>query len=574
LEIKKVMVINIILSFSLSLYAQWVSDPNLNTPVVQLPNDQKSAKVVSDCRLGAIVIWYDKRNGTDWDIYAQRIDSLGYPRWQENGIPLAVTTGHQWGHQVTSDGFGGALVVWQDTRGGDWDIYAQRISADGVLLWDTNGVAVCTASGDQEYPIIINDGYGGAFIAWEDKRSSSTPDIYAQKISPSGNPMWEINGVPVVNAPNHQRRPQLALDGSGGIYIVWSDYRESLLYANIYAQRLDENGIPQWQINGIPIRNLPTNDVGQRIIPDGKGGAIISWENSDIYAQRIDSNGSSLWAPQGIVICNANLNQWGNRIISDGQGGAIISWVDERWGMENADIYIQRIDADGTPQWEINGVQLTGAPGYQLSVEITSDDSGGAIIVWQDNRISALEADIYAQRIDASGNIRWSTDGVAVSTAPFAQLFPSLTTDGLGNMITAWEDSRANTHWDIYIQRVRCDGTLGGDTTTLREYLYILPEENQRVVRIYPNPFTFTTTIRYRLMDASWVRLVIYNVLGEEVKTLVNTYQIAGYYRINLNGRDKEGNYLVPGIYFCHLVIGESIWIEKIIFLNITDIKE
>ncbi|MFZ1319614.1 MAG: hypothetical protein WAQ56_09945, partial [Candidatus Nitrotoga sp.] len=58
---------------------------------------------------------------------------------------------------------------------------------------------------------------------------------------------------------------------------------------------------------------------------------------------------------------------------------------------------------------------------YQLNPTIISDGSGGAIITWQDYRGGAT-ADIYAQRIDASGVVQWTADGVAISTAVGEQL--------------------------------------------------------------------------------------------------------------------------------------------------------
>lgn len=69
----------------------------------------------------------------------------------------------------------------------------------------------------------------------------------------------------------------------------------------------------------------------------------------------------------------------------------------------------------------------------------------------------------------------------------------------------------------------------------------------------YPNPFNPSTTIPYRLPEAANVVLKIYNLLGEEVVTLVNRQQPAGHYQIQWDGRDYQGKPLSSGMYIYRL---------------------
>ena len=68
-------------------------------------------------------------------------------------VPLCTASGDQYSLRLVSDGAGGAIAAWVDERSGGWeaDIYAQRVTADGVVhsAWPTDGLALCTASGDQ-----------------------------------------------------------------------------------------------------------------------------------------------------------------------------------------------------------------------------------------------------------------------------------------------------------------------------------------------------------------------------------------------------------------------------------------
>jgi len=75
----------------------------------------------------------------------------------------------------------------------------------------------------------------------------------------------------------------------------------------------------------------------------------------------------------------------------------------------------------------------------------------------------------------------------------------------------------------------------------------------------YPNPFNPTTQIDYTLSEATSVSLKIYNLIGQEVRTLVNTNQPEGSQSVEWDGRDNNGNALTSGIYIYRLKAGASI---------------
>jgi Ice-binding-like/Secretion system C-terminal sorting domain len=83
----------------------------------------------------------------------------------------------------------------------------------------------------------------------------------------------------------------------------------------------------------------------------------------------------------------------------------------------------------------------------------------------------------------------------------------------------------------------------------------------------YPNPFNPTTTIQYNLEKAGMVSLKIYNVLGKEVTTLVNTNQNAGSYSIVFNTNQSTLN-LVSGVYFYRLETGSFVSTKKLILIK------
>ena len=81
--------------------------------------------------------------------------------------------------------------------------------------------------------------------------------------------------------------------------------------------------------------------------------------------------------------------------------------------------------------------------------------------------------------------------------------------------------------------------------------------EAYTLVQNYPNPFNPETTIEYRLPKADEVRLEVFNVLGQHIRTLVDVRQESGTYTVTWNGLDEEGLPVASGVYFYSLQAGE-----------------
>jgi hypothetical protein len=342
-----------------------------------------------------------------------------------------------------------------------------------LMAWSpVNGIPICTATGDQEDPQIVSDGSGGAIIAWTDYRNDTTGedefgDIYAQRVDSTGSFIWTFNGVAICTASNNQSLPTLVSDELGGAIITWLDERNGSTN-NVYAQHVNSNGSTLWTLNGVAICTAANGRGSSTIATDGSSGAIITWEdfrngnsNADIYAQRINSIGSTLWTLDGVAVCSATNIQALPTIVSDGSGGAIITWYDlrnENGLFTNTDIYAQRVDSTGNVLWSVNGVAICTASNNQLAPTIVSDGSGGAIITWTDER-NGSTYNIYAQFINSSGSTLWTLNGIAICSATWNQADPMIVSDGSGGAIITWPDGRNGSTYNIYAQRVNSIGS-------------------------------------------------------------------------------------------------------------------
>ena len=454
-------------------WAEWSSSATQNLPLCTAENEQRFPVLIADGEDGAIVAWSDARHANR-DVFAQRVSMTGDMHWNADGIPICDLPSSQSWPLIVSDTVGGAILVWGDTRHGNQDSYAQRIDANGNKLWNPEGVPVCTHPTLQDDVHAIADGKGGVIVVWEDWRNENQ-DIYAQRIDASGKPLWEANGVPVYRGEGDQYDPVLIADGEGGAIFAWWDI--STPDWNIFAQRLSADGKPVWHSGDgaegapIPVCTAIGNQGAPIAVSDANGGVFFVWSDyrndpnfytrAQLYAQRINANGDALWAADGIPVCDLQVNQQQPDCVADGKGGFIVTWWDERDIF--ADIYAQRINANGEALWqgedsdaEKGGIPVCTEGGVQRLPQLVPTEDAGVIVYWLDYREDfgdSTEDAIYAQRLDADGKPMWQMNGIPVCSAPNSQITPKAILTSSNAAIVVWGDARGSDE-DIYIQRI------------------------------------------------------------------------------------------------------------------------
>jgi len=162
-------------------------DPLWSPPTILLETTsgaKSNLKAISDGDGGAFLVW---QNGPpeNMKIQAQRIDNTN-KAWISD-LPLADNAGVQDQVSVSSGDKGVLLAAWRDDRNGEPDIYAQAVNINGILLWNPGGVTVSKAINSQSNPALTSDGLGGAIITWQDSRNGNL-DIFAQRINLEGKP--------------------------------------------------------------------------------------------------------------------------------------------------------------------------------------------------------------------------------------------------------------------------------------------------------------------------------------------------------------------------------------------------
>lgn len=450
------------------LRSAWIKD---GTALCPYPSDQGYGYIAMDGTGGAFFAWDEVRSGVEWDfdIFAQRLDKDGNILWNLEGVPICELPGYQLDPTIVQDGEGGVIIAWRDQRDQYFKIYAQRLDGEGNIQWAPNGVSVCTSIDPEYMPQVVPDGLGNFYVAWRDHRWGYG-QVYCQKLDGDGNLLWAPDGLNVCPTLGWQDWPYMIPDTKGGAILAWHDERYGFLSHYIYAQRLDGEGNLLWGEDGAPICLFDYYKWSLDCIVDGVGGGIVAWHGNgygggggyEVFAQRFDSTGAILWLDSGVPVCQAPGDQIKPHMASDDAGGVIISWLDNR--DDRDDIYTQRVTADGNAKWQTDGLIIHRGPvssGFGYSVPgIVRDGKGGAILSWQEGPGSIALWDILAQRVDGEGNILWPDSAVSVCSASGGQYLSSMRENSDGGAVIAWRDMRngADQNGMVYAARITSNG--------------------------------------------------------------------------------------------------------------------
>jgi len=410
---------------------------------VSAPGDQESPAIAFD-GTDFLVVWQDERGGS-YDICGARVTAEGMVL-DSLGIAISTATNDQWYPAVAFDG-ANFLVVWQDGRGGSSDIYGARVTAEGAVL-DSSGIAVSTAANDQAAPAVAFDGTD-FLVVWQDGRGSSY-DIYGARVTAEG-AVLDSSGIAVSTTANDQAAPAVAFDGTGFL-VVWQDGRGGS--SDIYGARVTQAGTVL-DPSGMAVSTAAYDQYSPRVA-FGDSSFLVVWQDGrggefdDIYAARVSDTGTVLDST-GIAVSTAVDDQEYPAVAFDGTNFDVV-WQD--WRGASADVYGTRVTKAGAVL-DPSGIAVSRAADDQDSPSVAFAGSS-VLVVWQDFR-SDSSYDIYGARVTTAGVVQ-DTSGIAFSTVTNDQWFPAVAFDGT-NFFVVWEDGRGDSY-DIYGARVTPAGAV------------------------------------------------------------------------------------------------------------------
>jgi len=190
---------------------------------------------------------------------------------------------------------------------------------------------------------------------------------------------------------------------------------------------------------------------------------------------------------------------------TDGSGGAIIV---ASWQPQSAAVPVvlaQRISSTGNVAWSQSGMEVSNSTNADLNPAVLSDGSAGVFAAWQDCPNEGSNCDIAMQHLNASGQTTWGANQVYISQEPNQQLAPTLQPNGTGGALVMWTDCRnysdANSCYansDVYAQDVDASGN---SLWQLNGYPLLVDPGNQGEQSYIYTPAPATVSVRLQSGD-------------------------------------------------------------------------
>jgi hypothetical protein len=222
----------------------------------------------------------------------------------------------------------------------------------------------------------------------------------------------------------------------------------------------------------------------------------------------------------------------------------------------------------GTSTLDLGGVQFSEGLDYEFAPE-TALRPGQFIVlaVSRDNfydRYGFFPFDEFSGQLDNNGEsiglISPAEETLCAFRYDDGAGWPAAA-DGSGNSLVPTEINPTGDPNNPYYWRASYDigGSPGRDDIITAAITTEIPAFRNAVLnQNYPNPFTDITFIDYQLFDDAQVRLTVYNMVGQQVITLVNSRQPAGLYQVEWNAEDQSGGRVTSGIYYYRIEIVSS----------------
>lgn len=434
----------------------------------------------------------------------------------------------------------------------------------------------------QTYGTINNDegncviqAYDGGYII----TGSTEPwnsDLYLIKTDNSGNTLW----TKTYGGDGNDEGIDVKQTTDNGYIIVGINSSAGAGNYDVWLLKTNSEGDTLWtnRYGGY------YNEFGNSVFQTDDGGYVImgSTESfgagaSDFWILRTDADGDSLWSKTygGLYHDIASEAQ------ATSDGGFILVGYTQLQGFMDNYLWLLKLFSNGEIEWSQTyggslaivptsvyetadaGFIITGGPPdlfliktdmygdtlWNKSFGGTRNDAGHSVIETAEGDFvvcgftSSFSADgdfdLWLVKTDFSGDTLWTnTYGGTEAEVGFSVIE---TFDG-GLTVCGSTSSYGAGDKDVWLLHTNLNGTVG-----IEDKSYEIPKDFE-LYQNYPNPFNPSTTIKYKISENSSVILKVYDVLGTEIKTLVNQKQPAGNYEVTFNA-----NELTSGVYLYRL---------------------
>lgn len=581
-------------------YKQWAADGLLisNNPQDTWITDYD---LICDQNDNAVIVFSDIRSGGLLKPFAYMISPTGNFLWGANGVDISTGDNFQPSPVVTETSDGNFVFAWISSDGSQ-KIALQKLSATGQKLWGTTPILIQSGTEDYSYPAVVKSDNDQVILVHTVQTGGFPPQvrIRAHKLDLNGQLVWGSTGVMIQD--NGQMAffqvPEVESDGNNGALIAWYDGRAMNNLSSSFIQHISSAGNLYFPANGAEgslaaQRNKFSPQVAYN---SATQETYLFWIETEpnqnqngICGQKFSPSGNRIWGNTGMVF--VPLSAPNTKSISDlsshiGNNQIYIFYLDSQASGLNSMTMGFACDTTGGFIWSGNFVTLSNATQEKLQMETAMDVYKNCKLVWGDKRFDA--SGIYAQDINPSGQLGQPVIPVELTT------FEAVVNNN--EVILNWTTSTETNNRGFEIERLISENSLAqnwerigyvegnGTTAEPKNYNFIDKETPEGKVQYrlkqidfdgsfnysntieveinypddyilfqnYPNPFNPVTVISFQIPTKSYVSLKIYDLLGNEITTLVDEEKNSGVYSVNF-----DANKSASGIYFYEFKAGD-----------------
>lgn len=581
-------------------YKQWAADGLLisNNPQDTWITDYD---LICDQNDNAVIVFSDIRSGGLLKPFAYMISPTGNFLWGANGVDISTGDNFQPSPVVTETSDGNFVFAWISSDGSQ-KIALQKLSATGQKLWGTTPILIQSGTEDYSYPAVVKSDNDQVILVHTVQTGGFPPQvrIRAHKLDLNGQLVWGSTGVMIQD--NGQMAffqvPEVESDGNNGALIAWYDGRAMNNLSSSFIQHISSAGNLYFPANGAEgslaaERNKFSPQVAYN---SATQETYLFWIETEpnqnqngICGQKFSPSGNRIWGNTGMVF--VPLSAPNTKSISDlsshmGNNQIYIFYLDSQASGLNSMTMGFACDTTGGFIWSGNFVTLSNATQEKLQMETAMDVYKNCKLVWGDKRFDA--SGIYAQDINPSGQLGQPVIPVELTT------FEAVVNNN--EVILNWTTSTETNNRGFEIERLISENSLAqnwerigyvegnGTTAEPKNYDFIDKETPEGKVQYrlkqidfdgsfnysntieveinypddyilfqnYPNPFNPVTVISFQIPTKSYVSLKIYDLLGNEITTLVDEEKNSGVYSVNFDAPKYAS-----GIYFYEFKAGD-----------------
>lgn len=308
--------------------------------------------------------------------------------------------------------------------------------------WSTDpftNTPVAVAANDTVQPkvVAIPDG-NGCYVSWFDNRTGGY-DVYLQRFDRMGNPQWAANGILIADLSFSSTQDYgLAVDAAGYAIVAFQDSRFGGTSAPACTvTRVSPKGMQVWGSNGKQVTAAGQSASKPEVCVAADGDIVAAWiQGSGTAMQRLSPAGVARWATPKLLTATGSL--FTTDIQPSGADGTVIVSLLSYTTFSGAKtLKCMKVNPDGTNAWAaLMPVFTTGSLQFGNFPSFVPSDDGGAFFAWY--AVSPLQ--VYAQRLSSTGAPLWGTNGIAVATTSGRdRTSPSLSFQpALQRLLVAW----------------------------------------------------------------------------------------------------------------------------------------